>query len=56
MTNIFLTAVRGILSTVDASLTRVILLAWISTLQAQRRFGRETPHGRACFHRKPVVN
>jgi len=40
MTNSFLTAVRSTLSTIDAGITRVILLLWVSTLLDHRRHGR----------------
>lgn len=43
MSNIF-TAVKPALQAIDAVITRVILLFWISTLQAQLRHGRELQH------------
>lgn len=43
MSNIF-TAVQPALQAIDAIITRVILLFWISTLQAQLRHGREPQH------------
>lgn len=38
-----LTAVKPLFSAIDAVMTRAILRFWISTLQKQRRHGRE-PH------------
>jgi hypothetical protein len=40
MTHSFQAAVRNTLSTIDAGITRVILLFWVSTLLDHRRHGR----------------
>lgn len=43
MSNIFTTVKPAILA-IDTAITRAIRLFWISTLQEQRRHGRELQH------------